>query len=172
MSTHSPFNAYAHLSTLTLPNEAPISFFNYLKSFNYTDQHLEKLFSAIESNEKLKNSTIVITADHTVFNNELRNSFNEFCSSKLQSYSISMDGYCPLIIYSPNIDNNKVVNDIAYQMDIFPTILDVIGCSDYYWNGFGISLLKEGASRTISADEALELSDKLHQANYFKFLEQ
>ena len=62
MSTHSPFNAYAHLSNLSIPTGAPTSLSNYLKSFNYTDQCLATLFSAIESNEKLKNSTVVITA--------------------------------------------------------------------------------------------------------------
>ena len=173
MSTHSPFNAYAHLSSLTLPDEAPTSFSNYLRSFNYTDQCLETLFSAIESDDKLKKSTIVITADHTVFNNELRNSFNEFCSNKLQSFSIPEEGYCPLIIYSPNIEGNKVINEVAYQMDIFPTILDIIGCKDYYWEGFGVSLLEDSSSniRKIDAHSALELSDRLHQANYFKYLE-
>ncbi len=168
MSTHSPFNAYAHLSSLSIPTGAPTSFSNYLKSFNYTDQCLATLFSAIESSEKLKNSTIVITADHTVFNKELRGSFKEFCKNNLLSLNISEEGYCPLIIYSPNIEGNKVVTEIAYQMDIFPTILNIIGCEDYYWNGFGLNLHGNGKSRKIDAFSALELSDKLHQANYFK----
>ena len=171
MSTHSPFNAYAHLSSLSIPTSAPTSFSNYLKSFNYTDQCLATLFSAIESNEKLKNSTIVITADHTVFNKELRGSFKEFCKNNLLSLNISEEGYCPLIIYSPNIEGNKVVTEIAYQMDIFPTILNIIGCEDYYWNGFGLNLHGNGESRKINAFSALELSDKLHQANYFKDIE-
>lgn len=171
MSTHSPFNAYAHLSSLSIPTGAPTSFSNYLKSFNYTDQCLATLFSAIESNEKLKNSTIVITADHTVFNKELRGSFKEFCKNNLLSLNISEEGYCPLIIYSPNIEGNKVVTEIAYQMDIFPTILNIIGCEDYYWNGFGLNLHGNGESRKINAFSALELSDKLHQANYFKDIE-
>jgi phosphoglycerol transferase MdoB-like AlkP superfamily enzyme len=173
MSTHSPFNAYAHLSSLSIPAGAPTSFSNYLKSFNYTDQCLATLFSAIESNEKLKNSTVVITADHTVFNKELRDSFNDFCKQNNLSLSITSEGYCPLIIYSPNIEGNKVVNETAYQMDIFPTILNVIGCEDYYWNGFGINLLeKDTNNRKIEDYPALELSDKLHQANYFKSIEQ
>ena len=58
-------------------------------------------------------------------------------------------------------------------MDIFPTILNVIGCEDYYWNGFGINLLeKDTNNRKIEDYPALELSDKLHQANYFKSIEQ
>lgn len=171
MSTHTPFNAYAHLSNLSIPTGAPTSLSNYLKSFNYTDQCLATFFSAIESNEKLKNSTIVITADHTVFSKELRNSFNDFCTQKKMSFSIPLEGYCPLIIYSPDIKGNRNVDEIAYQMDIFPSILDIIDCEDYYWNGFGVSLLKEEKTRKINAEEALELSNKLHQANYFKNIE-
>ena len=59
-------------------------------------------------------------------------------------------------------------------MDIFPTVLSAIGCKDYYWNGFGVDLLDSTniSNRKITATEALELSDKLHQANYFKKIEE
>ena len=50
--------------------------------------------------------------------------------------------------------------------------MNSINCENYYWKGFGINLLDENRNkRQISADEALELSDKLHQANYFKNIE-
>ena len=75
-------------------------------------------------------------------------------------------------MYSPDIEGNIVIEEEAYQMDIYPTILNAIGCENYYWGGFGVNLLEEDVikERKISAEEALELSDKIHQANYFKEL--
>lgn len=170
MSTHSPFEAFYHLSNLTLPANMPEYMSRYLKSFNYTDACLQPLLSMIETDEQLKNATIVITGDHTIFNSDRRNEFTTYSKENNENYNTE-DGYTPLIIYSPNIEKPIIINDLAYQMDIFPTILDVIGCKDYYWKGFGISLFEEGYSRKISPEEALDLSDKLHQANYFEDLE-
>ena len=80
------------------------------------------------------------------------------------------EAYCPLIVYSPKINGNINITDIAYQMDIYPTILHLIGCEDYYWKGFGVNLLDSVArkNRPITEDEAFELSDKIIRADYFR----
>ena len=74
-----------------------------------------------------------------------------------------------LIIYSPNISENTQVTDTCYQMDIYPTIMHLIGCEDYYWKGFGVNLMDSIArhNRPVSEQEAYELSDKLIRSNYF-----
>jgi hypothetical protein len=55
-------------------------------------------------------------------------------------------------------------------MDIYPTILHLIACEDYYWKGFGVNLLDSVArkNRPISEQEAFILSDKLIRANWFE----
>ena len=77
--------------------------------------------------------------------------------------------FTPLIIYSPQIKENVQVTDTCYQMDIYPTILHLIGCKDYYWKGFGVNLMDSVArhNRPITEQEAYELSDKLIRSNYF-----
>ena len=84
-------------------------------------------------------------------------------------YISSKENYCPLIIYSPQIEGNVQIDELCYQMDIFPTILHLIGCEDYYWKGFGVNLLDSVArrNRPITEKEAYELSDKLIRSNYF-----
>ena len=171
MATHSPFTRFIDYANITMPSDMPSYMANYLKSFNYTDSRIKPLLDAIKNDDYLKNAVIVITGDHTVFPQSRRDEFNKYCQDKSQNYSVN-DSYCPLIIYSPDIKEKKVVDDVAYQMDIYTTILHSINCENYYWKGFGINLLDENRNkRQISADEALELSDKLHQANYFKNIE-
>ena len=171
MATHSPFTRFIDFANITMPSDMPSYMANYLKSFNYTDSRIKPLLDAIKNDDYLKNAVIVITGDHTVFPQSRRDEFSKYCNEKQLDYKVS-DNYCPLIIYSPDIKEKKVVDDVAYQMDIYTTILHSINCENYYWKGFGINLLDENRNkRQISADEALELSDKLHQANYFKNLE-
>ncbi len=171
MATHSPFTRFVEYANITLPSEMPTFMANYLKSFNYTDSRIKPLLDAIKNDDYLKNAVVIITGDHTVFPQSRRNEFSKYCNEKQDYYDVN-DNYCPLIIYSPDIKEKKIVNEVAYQMDIYTTLLHIINCENYYWKGFGINLLNEDSSkRKISAEDALELSDKLHQANYFKEIE-
>ena len=166
MSTHSPFTEYADSSKLYLPNTFPSRARDYAKSVNYMDEGLGILLRAWHSDEKLHSSTIVITADHNIFKQR-----EELFSGKYEHLNQTV-GHCPLIIISPNINGNIHLSDTYYQMDIYPTILHLIGCENYYWKGFGVNLLDSTGrnNRPISIPEAFVLSDKIIRANWFNSL--
>ena len=94
--------------------------------------------------------------------------YKDYLSNKNLSIA-SKENYCPLIIYSPKIESNVQIDELCYQMDIFPTILHLIGCEEYYWKGFGVNLLDSAArhNRPITEIDAYELSDRLIRSNYF-----
>lgn len=171
ISSHSPFNSCLNQDVKTTPN-MPELMRNYLKCINYMDENLAGFLHKIETDSTLKNSTIVITGDHVVFPNEIRNDFSNFCKTNKTSYNVN-NIYTPLIIYSPNIKKKYIIEHEALQMDVYTTILDVIDCKDYYWKGFGVSLLDSTnlTNRPISEEDAFILSDKLIRANYFKEVE-
>ena len=79
------------------------------------------------------------------------------------------EAFIPLIIYSPQIEASITITDTCYQMDIYPTIMHLIGCEGYYWKGFGINLIDSIArhNRPIDAAGANALSDKLIRCDYF-----
>lgn len=171
ISTHLPCTAFTDSATIKC-NYNPKAVSDYINSMNFLDTHLGKLFNNLHSDSILQNSTIVITGDHTIFPSEMRKEFSDYCKTNNLDYKVE-ENYCPLIIYSPNIKEKTIVDEEAYQMDIYPTILHVIGAKDYYWKGFGVNLLDSVArqNRPISPENAFELSDKLIRANYFKEIE-
>jgi phosphoglycerol transferase MdoB-like AlkP superfamily enzyme len=77
--------------------------------------------------------------------------------------------YTPLLIYSPKIENNIYIADTCYQMDIFPTIMNVIGCEKYFWEGVGVNILDsvERNNRALTEKEAYHISDLLIRSDYF-----
>ncbi len=162
-STHIPCTKYADSSAIYISDNIPSLLKNYIKSANVLDKGMQILFNEISSNEKLKNSTIVITGDHNLPAPSDENYNNVY------NYSRSI----PLIIYSPEIKQKTIITDTCYQMDIYPTILHLIGCEDYYWKGFGVNLLDSAArhNRPITPEEAYDLSDKMIRADYFRTLQ-
>ena len=159
-STHIPCTKYADSSAIIISDSIPSLLKNYIKSANVLDQGMQILFNEISSNEKLKNSTIVITGDHCMPVND-----NDYFN---HAYNYSR--FIPLIIYSPEIKQKTIITDTCYQMDIYHTLLHLIGCEDYYWKGFGVNLLDSAArhNRPITPEEAYDLSDKIIRADYFK----
>ena len=124
------------------------------------------LLNNINVDSVLMNSTIVITGDHTIFK---ESTLKEYHSHNMD-IKLPHESFCPLIIYSPGIESNIHVTDTCYQMDIYTTIMHLIGCEEYYWKGFGVNLTDSAArhNRPISEQEAFVLSDKLIRSNYFK----
>ena len=172
-STHNPFEGYVY-SKLSIPKGMPELMARYIMANNYLDDCMADFLQAIDDNEDLKDATIVFVGDHTVFYPEQRQSFAKYCQSNKLDYDV-MDDYGPLIIYSPFVEQKEKYEDLAYQMDVYPTILSTIGCDEYYWKGVGVNLRDTIArhNRKISVIEAHDLSDKLIRSNFFKeYLEQ
>lgn len=165
VSTHSPFNRIRNNKVQT---KAPVILNRYMQCLNYTDSCIADFMEHVLADSLFSQSTIIITGDHTIFKPAMLGDFTDY--AKKQNLSIaSGENYCPLIIYSPQITQNIQVTDTCYQMDIFPTILHLIGCEDYYWKGFGVNLMDSASrhNRPIPEQEAYELSDKLIRSNYF-----
>ena len=169
VASHVPFE-YDDRSRLKLPGEMPSLMMKYLKCLNWTDEGLGYLFDRIDSIPELANATIVVTGDHTIFWPEKRDEFEGYCKRTPYTFDVQK-GYVPLIIYSPNvIQEDMVIDDINYQMDIYPTIMSVLGVDDYYWKGFGVNLLDSNArhNRVWTEEQAYLTSDSLIRANWFE----
>lgn len=169
MSSHTPFVDWADASKLKTPNDMPTLMANYLKCIHLMDNGLNVLLSQIDTDPQLESATIMITGDHNIFNEAERQQFSKYVQHKNLSFDMSLEN-CPVIIYSPNITGRKVEHRSLYQMDIYPTLLRLIGCDNYYWQGFGINMLDSLIieNREISPQVASVLSDKMIRMNFFE----
>ena len=171
ITSHVPFTHGAEYVKFNVEGMPPIMS-AYLNCLNYTDSCVGVLINKILSNETLKdNTTIVISGDHTIFRSQNVNMDNFATKNSINMKSTKT--FTPLIIYSPFIEENiQLIDKEYYQMDIFPTIMHLIGCENYYWKGFGVNLLDSVVrnNRLITEQEAYILSDKLIRANHFHLI--
>lgn len=98
----------------------------------YTDMAIRKYFESVKSKPWFKNTIFVITGDHPnkVHYPEYEKMMNRFA--------------VPILFYSPNPEYNlKGVNmELAQQMDIYPTLADLIGYNKKI-RSWGRSLVSE-----------------------------
>lgn len=167
LSSHSPFWMYDRSFDMDLTKNWSETARKYIGSIHYMDHYLGQLIDYMESQNMFDNTVLVITGDHTIFKESTLDQITDGAKSDNLSVANGKN-YLPLIVVGDGISDSKVVSDIVYQMDIYPTILKLIGADNYYWQGLGIDLMSdETQCRQISEHEAYVLSDKLIRSNYF-----
>ncbi len=168
VTTHTPFDCGGRAS-MNFANDMPDNLRNYLNCMHYADSCIGVFLTNLERDSLLDNTTIVITGDHTIFKKSLLNEYQSFAEK--HEFPLPKDeSYCPLLVYSPQINGNIRIEDECYQMDIYPTIISCIGADGYSFKGFGVNLIDSLVrhNRPITEEKAYELSEKIIRSNYFK----
>ena len=153
---------------------------DYITMAHYTDSQLHTLIHWVRSRPDYGETLIVITGDHEGLAGDRR----EFAKA---SPLVSAGQYTPFIVLNSPVAGR--VGSVAGQIDIYPTLLDMLGLADYGWRGVGQSLLdpdrgayavsmmtgeKSGDSTTLAPGQlqllrsARRVSDAAIRSDYFK----
>ena len=105
------------------------------KCIRYTDQALGRFFQTASRQPWFKNTLFVLTSDHTNMSNHAE-------------YKTDLGGFCsPIIIFDPAQPEGRMVDKIAQQIDILPTVLGMLHYQKSYF-AFGIDVLNTPAEDT------------------------
>ena len=98
------------------------------KTVGYTDMALRNFFVRAQKEPWFKNTIFVLCADHAT-------------QSYYKEYQTNMGGYeIPIIIYDPNNPKREMIDKLASQIDIMPTLLHLIGYNKAFFS-FGSNLM-------------------------------
>lgn len=115
---------------------------SYYNSLHYLDGLIGQIVNRLKSRNLLKDTIIVITSDHAC---EFGEDHHYFYSSTLSRYQTQV----PLIILTPSRPVPKVTDAASGHVDIFPTVLDIMGYRGSMANMQGHSLFRKGDEYTI-----------------------
>ena len=104
------------------------------KCIRYTDMAIGKFFEKVSREPWFENTIFVLTSDHT---NHSDHAF----------YQSTLGGFCsPIVIFEPG-QEPQVIDKIAQQIDIMPTVLGMLGYNKKFF-AFGIDLFNTPAEET------------------------
>ena len=104
---------------------------NYLERAAYTDHHLGIFLKRLADSRLMQNSVIVIASDHT--------ELIDGAPCELTAPGAT-GNECTLLIL--NSGHPGRIENIVGQIDVYPTLLDIMGANQYKWKGLGYSLLR------------------------------
>lgn len=168
LSSHSPFKLVPDNKQLDHPLTLPKAMRKYFTCLHYVDSCIGAFLTELEQEGQLRNTTVVITGDHTVFKEMVWLEFRSY----MQRHEMAEPpekNYVPFIVLTPD-HQQAYLPEECWQADVYPTILSLIGCTDYHWKGVGVNLTDSIAreNRPMTEKEAYRLSNKLLRSNYFK----
>ena len=152
ISTHQPYKELVDsnfvLNDSTLPNGYKI----YLNACHHVDTQIKTFFEYLIKEGVYENCLIVITSDHHAHLDALG-----------MKGKISTD--LPLYIVHGNIDKAKAYSGPCNQLDVYTTILDVLGiCSE--WRGLGYTLLNNNYHNSVSSS-TYDISEQIIMSDFF-----
>jgi phosphoglycerol transferase MdoB-like AlkP superfamily enzyme len=198
-SGHFPFVLPDYLKEIHFSDEIPFRMCDYMTVAHYTDRALGMFVETIRSAPGYENTLIVITGDHEGLVDMRKN----LCLSKAGQGVVSEDPFTPFIVlnvpiaWRPVLQKREAIDlsagcmryeKVMGQIDIYPTLLALLGLTDYAWKGLGRSIFDiakidvavdahnkiYGDTADISDDDiqhlkdAWKISDEIIRYDYFR----
>ena len=123
---------------------------SYLNCVNLTDSCIGAFIDGLHRQGLDRNTVVAVVSDHTqIYRNRIMG---------LSDYDAVPDDWgIPLIV--TGCDTTLRYEPVVGQVDVFPTLLDVMGANAYQWKGLGHSLLRFDVSSAIQPRNMSVLGD-------------
>ena len=149
LSSHHPYDAFGDIDLYTGEFEGT-QVGNYLKSMRYVDTAIESLFKELEERGQLENTLIVIYGDHSGLYQDQRGLTEALLGLDGSSIAWNKIQKVPVWIYTGSELEGRTIEKAGGQIDILPTILDLMGIHHPYV--MGKSLLLDGPGYCVKWD--------------------
>ena len=182
-SGHAPFVLPKELREVHFSDSIPRKVADYMTTARYTDHAIGRFVEYLKSRPEYRDMLIVITGDHE----RLARYRKPHCEPPAGRGLVSPHQYTPFIVLNSPVGLRY--EGVCGQIDMYPTLLTLLGLDDYPWHGLGQSLLDpakpafavsphdvvEGVVPSDSllqhAREAYDISDLIIRYNYLDKLE-
>ena len=134
-SGHAPFKLPDHLRTITFPASIPEKAADYMTTAHYTDKAIGDFVAYLKTLPQYKETIVVIVGEHeglASYRQELVG--NPACRGLVSDKQLT-----PFIVLNSPVGMRY--DKFMGQIDIYPTLLNLMQLDAYRWHGLGQSIL-------------------------------
>lgn len=172
ISTHAPNRAPVCPTALSQYDTSSQELVNTMEAFHRLDRQLGQFIDSLQACGLYDRSVVAIVSDH-----------DEVGLNVLEGRDLRTLADREVALVVLNTPYTVSYEAVAGQIDVYPTLLDVMGCNEYPWKGLGYSLLRTPVQsavywdRSVAGDtlsplvsrqrEAWNISNLVLTGNYF-----
>lgn len=150
-SGHNPFVLPDSLKQIFFSDRIPRRMNDYMTMANYTDRAIGNFIDQLIRQGKYDNTMIVITGDHE----GLASDRATLCATEIGKQIVSAEKFTPFIVLNAPMELRY--NKVMGQVDMYPTLLQLLGVDDYSWKGLGYSILDETTHGGFAVSPQMEV---------------
>lgn len=149
-SGHAPFRLPEELKEVHFSEAIPQKMNDYMTTARYTDRAIGHFVEYLKSLPQYKNTLVVITGDHE----GLAAYRKELCETPGGKGIVSEGMFTPFIVLNSPVGMRY--NKVMGQIDMYPTLLNLLQLDDYPWKGLGQSIL-DSTKKGFAVSPQLEI---------------
>jgi len=181
LSSHDPYVLLNNRIYLKTPKNCPPELGRYLNAVHYVDKCLGMFVDSLHQSGLMDKSIVIIAGDHDA----TKQHPEQWKNYATKQWGAEI-GFTPVLIL--NSPFGKKYTQIAGQIDVYPTLIDLMGLKNYIWHGLGQSLMdknktafavnarfdefgmiqKESSDAMLLSRSAWEISDLIITKDYFR----
>lgn len=153
LTNHIPYDMPQELASLILKEEDKnTTFGRYLQTIRYTDEAIGELIEELKEAGLYKNTMIAFYGDHQGLNKETPEVQRSMTRYLGKEYGFDEMLKIPLVIHIPGLGESRTITDLGGEIDIMPTIANLMDLPITQPYVFGHDLLnsKDGFLAQIS----------------------
>ena len=165
LTSHTPFNVNDDTRELGITlDDYPNQVGGYLENINYVDRMIGNFFEKLKEYNLYEDSLIIIYGDHTPVLESFTAGSITYDNESVQEEEV------PLFIKLPNSDESKTHVNKGTNLDLMPTVLDLIGVKTNFLM-FGQSLFTEEADSLPICDNQMAVFTSVSDCNEMLLIE-
>ena len=157
LSSHTPFEIPEELKQLDLAGYEDPLLKGYYETIHYVDGAVGVMVEELKEKDMWDDSLILFYGDHDSGLTQADSEMSRKLGAETEVELFELDQRVPLFIKEPRMEKGSTIENSGGQIDIAPTILDIINIDPPYM--LGQSLLDEDSNLTVFRDGSFRFEE-------------
>ncbi len=157
LSSHTPYEIPKELEQLDLTGYEEPLLKGYYETVHYVDGAVGVMIEELKQKDMWDDSLIIFYGDHDSGLTQADSEMAQELGAETEVELFELDQQVPLFIKEPKMEKGSIVESVGGQIDIAPTILDIVNIDRPFM--LGHSLLDKESNLTVFRDGAFRFEE-------------
>ncbi len=132
----------------------------YFTTVRYEDEALKQFFERLKEEGLYENSVFIIMGDHYGISQNHNEAMGQYLGKEITSFVNTQLQRVPMIVHIPGETNGRTISNVNGQIDVKPTILNMLGIKPDEDIQFGSDLFTKGPDQFVVLRDGSFITDK------------
>lgn len=168
LSSHHPYDGFNYIDNIDVGPYKGTQLGNFIKAARYDDTAIKSLFEDLKKRGLYDNTIVVMYGDHSALFEDQAKDLTSYLKFQKNPFTWQRLQKVPLIVHIPG-QRGARIDTVGGQVDILPTIANLMDIELPYTMGKDLLNTKEGEGYALLRDSSVMLKDTMYLSKTGKY---